>query len=121
MHDKRIKIDLLKELQASIIPSNAEIENILKEFNSLNEEDEKVEDDEILRQKAIKTELKLSGKSKKLKSEMRSFSNLETLSLTQTAGISGKSKDHFGLVPQPSSTVPFFRTKSIAPKSAGKM
>ena len=121
MADNKIKLDLLKVLQSSIIPSHSEIENILKDYSSINSETEEIENNEILHQKAIKTELKLSRKSKKMKTEMKSFSNLETLSLTHTAGISNKRKDHFKFAPKPHSTTPFFRTKSIIPKSAGKM
>jgi len=52
---------------------------------------------------------------------MKSFSNLETLSLTHTVGISRGKTEKLELESKPHSTTPFFRTKSIAPKSAGKI
>ena len=73
MDQDKIKIDLLNELQSSIIPSNTQIESILKEFDENPEEfKHEIEDDEELDRKAKLTELKLSRKGKRLNSECTS-------------------------------------------------
>jgi len=45
MKDKKIKVDLLKELQNSIIPSNSQIESILKEYEQNESDNNKSENE----------------------------------------------------------------------------
>jgi cytosolic carboxypeptidase protein 2/3 len=123
MEDKKIKVDLLKELQASIIPSDTQIENILKDFdqNVDSDCDDDGELDEDKQQKESDKQLMLSCKGKKFKPETRSYSNLGLLSLTHTAGMLNNKQDSFYVASKPHATAPFFRTKSFAPRSAWKM
>lgn len=89
MKERKIKVDLLKELQSNIIPSNDQIDNILKEYAEKDEED-KEESPGVLKQTPIKVDIRLSSKSKRSKAEYRSYSKIETLSLTHTAGLLNK-------------------------------
>ena len=60
MDQDKIKIDLLNELQSSIILSNTQIESILKEFDDNPEEfKHEIKDDEELDRKAKRTEIKI--------------------------------------------------------------
>lgn len=121
MDNDKIKVDLYRELQSSIIPSNSQIEHILREFNEKEDEEQQPEDDEILRKNAIQTELRLSCKDKKVKPELRSCSNLEAFSQTHTVGLLTKPENNFWVAPKPHATAPFFRTKSYVPISTEKM
>lgn len=83
MDDPKIKVDLLKELQSS----NAEMELILKKFN--DEEKDEDEDENKSPDLRNKSELKSQIKGKRYKGEFKSYSNLESFSLTHTAGMVG--------------------------------
>lgn len=95
MNNDKIKVDLYRELQSSIIPSNSQIENILREFKEKEDDEQQPEDDEVLRKNAIQTELRLSCKGKKVKPELRSCSNLESFSQTHTVGLLTKPDNNF--------------------------
>jgi hypothetical protein len=94
MHNPKIKVNLLKELQSSIIPSNEEIDKILTEFeeeiNAEGNENDKiiqeVDSPVIIKKRPFGPEEPLSCKGKKFRPEFRSHSNLKSLSLSQTAG-----------------------------------
>lgn len=119
MKQNNIQGILLKELQASANPSESEIEKILCDIDN-DEESESTKNNEVLKQRASKMDLKISWKGNKLRPELRSCSNFETLSLTHSVGLLKGKDDQFDIEPKPHMTAPFFRTKSIAPKSAGK-
>ena len=107
MSEPKIKVDLLKELQSS----NAEMELILKKFN----DEEKDEDEEETKSPQIignKAELKSPIKGKRYKGEFKSYSNLESFSLTHTAGMVGSQDKNLWIVPKRHSTTPFIRAKS---------
>lgn len=112
MSHPKIQVDLLKELQSSIVPSNNQIEKILREFSENTLDIENIEDDETLRKNAIKTEMKLSRKGKRQKAEFKSHNHIDSLSVTPVAEKFSFEDDNFSAAAKPHATAPFFRTKS---------
>ena len=146
MENTRIKVDLLKELQSSILPSNEEIENILKDFDE--EEFERESDKKLnfspLKKRTSNTELKLSWTGKRYKPELRSYTNFKSFSMTHNAGTKLifvltfscftfwnfdiqtlfyhiiVILDNFKLGDNQNLLDPLLRTRSYMPRSAGK-
>lgn len=119
MSNKKIKVDLVKELQSSIIPSSSEIDNILKDFKG-EELDEETDTQTKATPKITQDDMKLACKGKRFNPEFRSYSNLQSFALTHTSGLINE-KNNFMVSNKPHSTAPVSRTKSYIPKSAEKI